>query len=243
MPQKIIKKVRQSYTFKEKVNVIQYALREGNLRATTKFDLDKTQVGHWVTKLKDKLDEVKHRKSCHLKGGGRKSFFPDEEIQLYRWISEMHSAALAVTYNSLKFEMLRIVYEMASKSNDLEKRQLASKFKASSIGGSGKTKKGNLKCAELRTVCEWVLAAWAEINPEIIRRAFRKCSISNAMDGSEDNEIYYDEILDNKTDGVKENNPDMDSGDSDENEDDFEDKKNLDATIEENEDVLLFTID
>ncbi|CAG8829185.1 5596_t:CDS:2, partial [Gigaspora margarita] len=219
-----------------------------NLRAATKFDLDKTQVGRWVTKLKDKLDEVEHSKSRRLKGGGRKSFFPDEEIQLYRWISEMRSAALAVTYNSLKFEMLKIVSETASKSNDLEKRQLAIALrnhwhKWMTSGGSGKTKKGNLKRAELRTVCEWVLAAWAEINPEIICRAFRKCSISNAMDGSEDNEIYYDEILDNKTDGVKENNPDMDSGNSDENEDDFEDKENLDATIEENEDVLLFTID
>ncbi|CAG8846745.1 9856_t:CDS:1, partial [Gigaspora margarita] len=130
---KIIKKVRQSYTFKEKANVVWYALHEDNIRATIKFDLDKTQVGHWVMKLKNKLDKVEHSKFRHLKGSGRKSFFSDEEIQLYRWISEMHSVALAVIYNSLKFEMLRIVSEMASKSNDLEKRQLASKFKASSM--------------------------------------------------------------------------------------------------------------
>ncbi|CAG8844884.1 7848_t:CDS:1, partial [Racocetra persica] len=108
MPQENIKKVRQSYTLKEKANVVRYALREGNLRAAAKFDLDKTQVGRWVTKLKGKLDEVDHSKSRRLEGGGRKSFFPDEEVQLYRWISEMRSAALAVTYNSLKFEMLRI---------------------------------------------------------------------------------------------------------------------------------------
>ncbi|CAG8806752.1 24468_t:CDS:2, partial [Gigaspora margarita] len=196
MPQKIIKKVCQSYTFKEKVIVVRYALREGNLRATVKFDLDKTQVGRWVTKLKNKLDE------------------------LNRWISKMRSAALAVTYNSLKFEMLRIISETASKSNDLEKRQLAR----------------NLKCTELHTVCEWVLAAWAKINPEIIRCAFCKCSISNTMDGSEDSEIYYDEILDNKTDEANENNPDMDSSDSGENKEDFENKENLDATIKENED-------
>ncbi|CAG8846744.1 9855_t:CDS:2, partial [Gigaspora margarita] len=75
-----------------------------------------------------------------------------------------------------------------------------------------------------------------EINPEIIRGAFYKCSISNAIDGSEDNEIYYNKILDNKTDEAKENNSDMDSGDSDKSEEDFEDKENLDATIKENED-------
>ncbi|CAG8694310.1 3179_t:CDS:1, partial [Dentiscutata heterogama] len=56
-------------------------------------------------------------------------------------------------------------------------------------------------------------------------------------------EIYHDKILDNKTNEANENNPDMDSGDSGENEEDFEDKENDDATIEENEDVLLFTID
>ncbi|CAG8706650.1 15382_t:CDS:2, partial [Cetraspora pellucida] len=210
MPQKNIKKVCQSYTLKEKANVVRYALHEGNLRAAAKFDLDKTQVGRWVTKLKGKLNEVDHSKSCRLEGGGRKSFFPNEEVQLYRWISEMCSIALAVTYNSLKFEMLRIISEMASKSNDLKKKQLA--------------------------ICEWVLTAWAKIDPEIIRHAFRKCSISNAMDRLEDSEIYHDEIFDNKTNEANENNPDMDSGNFDENEEDFEDKENDDATIEENED-------
>ncbi|CAG8670667.1 9548_t:CDS:1, partial [Scutellospora calospora] len=62
-----------------KANVVQYALHEGNLRAAVKFDLDKTQVGYWVTKLKSKLDEVDYSKSCHLEGSSRKSFFPDEE--------------------------------------------------------------------------------------------------------------------------------------------------------------------
>ncbi|CAG8788451.1 5179_t:CDS:2, partial [Acaulospora morrowiae] len=38
----------------------------------------------------------------------------------------------------------------------------------------------------------------AEINPEIIRRAFRKCFISNALDGSEDDEIYNDEVFDDR---------------------------------------------
>ncbi|CAG8783733.1 2868_t:CDS:1, partial [Racocetra fulgida] len=43
MSQEIIKKLCQFYIFKEKVNVIWYALYKGNLRAATKFDLDKTQ--------------------------------------------------------------------------------------------------------------------------------------------------------------------------------------------------------
>ncbi|CAG8798976.1 17847_t:CDS:2 [Cetraspora pellucida] len=306
MPQENIKKVHQSYIFKEKANVVQYALHKGNLRAAA------------------------NKFHC-LEGGDRKSFFLDKEVQLYRWISEMYNAALAIIYNSLKFEMLRIISEIASKSNDLKKKQLAiifkdqrwAKTKASpppgvivffhekdwidepdmlswannyiedysvkkklqennndlvvipsrltsvcqlldvSInypfkvafcnhwhkwminGGSGKTKKGNLKHTELHIVCEWVLITWAEIDPEIIRHAFCKCSISNAINGSENSEIYHNKILDNKMNKANENNPDMDSGDSGdsgENEEDFENKKNDNAMIKENEDVLLFTI-
>ncbi|CAG8855999.1 10509_t:CDS:1, partial [Gigaspora margarita] len=119
------KKVRQSYTIQEKVIVVRYALRESNTKAATKFGLDKAQVGRWVTKLKDQLNEVGHKKSCRLGGGGRKEFFPEEEAQLYAWIVETRNAALAVTYNSLKLEMLRIVSETALKSHEPAKRQLA----------------------------------------------------------------------------------------------------------------------
>ncbi|CAG8831246.1 20790_t:CDS:1, partial [Gigaspora margarita] len=82
-------------------------------------------------------------------------------------------------------------------------------------GRSGKTKKRNLKCTELHTICEWVIAIWAKINTEINHYVFYKCSISNTMDSSEDSEIYYDEIFNNKTDEAKESNPNMNSGDLD----------------------------
>ncbi|CAG8596191.1 1792_t:CDS:2, partial [Dentiscutata heterogama] len=103
--------------------VIRYALHESNTKAAAKFGLDKSQVGYWVTKLKDQLSEVGHKKSCHLGGGGRKD---------------------------LKLVMLRIDSETALKSHELAKRRLASSFKASST-----------------------------------------CS--------EDDEIYHDEIFDNRT--------------------------------------------
>ncbi|CAG8768854.1 20435_t:CDS:1, partial [Racocetra persica] len=39
----------------------------------------------------------------------------------------------------------------------------------------------------------------AEISSEIIQHTFRKCSISNTIDSSEDNEICHDEVFDNRT--------------------------------------------
>ncbi|CAG8532108.1 8893_t:CDS:2, partial [Ambispora leptoticha] len=89
-------------------------------------------------------------------GAGGKELFPAEEEQLYAWVLQMREAALAIIYIVLRL-----------KSSDR----------------AGETAGGNLKRASLRTVCEWVLAAWDEISPEIIQRHFR------SVDGSEDNEI------------------------------------------------------
>jgi len=60
-------------------------------------------------------------------------------------------------------------------------------------GGNGTTATGNLKWAQLATACQWVLDAWDEIKPETICKSFLKCSISNALDGSQDNLLYESE--------------------------------------------------
>ncbi|CAG8799011.1 9361_t:CDS:2, partial [Gigaspora margarita] len=227
--------------------------------------------------------------------------------RLYSWISDMRSVALAVTYNSLRLEMLKFVSEAASKSNDLAKIQLASTFKASSIwinhflkyynlalyrktkilqkipadleqhllnfqwswadsyiegcpnsqenessllvfdsfkayltdavkANSGKTKKGNLKHAELHIICEWVLSAWAEIDPEIIQQAFCKCSISNAIDRSEDDEIYRDEILSNESKEICQDEPHYISDEQNITTINFSDEEDCDAVIDEDND-------
>jgi len=55
--------------------------------------------------------------------------------------------------------------------------------------GSGQftyTKGGNLKKPDYSIICKWILEAWAEIPKKMIVKSFKKCGISNAMDGSED---------------------------------------------------------
>ncbi|KAG7173204.1 putative Pogo transposable element-like 94, partial [Homarus americanus] len=39
-------------------------------------------------------------------------------------------------------------------------------------------------------VCEWVLKSWCDIKTKVIFKSFKKCGISNAMDGTEDNLLY-----------------------------------------------------
>ena len=55
------------------------------------------------------------------------------------------------------------------------------------------TKGGRVKRPCITTWCNWVLKAWEEIDSGIIVKAFKKCCISNALDGSEDDIIFEEE--------------------------------------------------
>jgi hypothetical protein len=65
-----------------------------------------------------------------------------------------------------------------------------------------------------------VSAAWKAILESIIVRSFKKCSISNALDGSEDDIVWEDNVEDkDDSDWVESMNNDLvmsDDGESDE---------------------------
>lgn len=60
-------------------------------------------------------------------------------------------------------------------------------------GKQTSTPAGNMRAAPLSTVCEWVLKSWEQIATETIVRSFKKCSISNKLDGTEDDMIWEDD--------------------------------------------------
>ena len=55
------------------------------------------------------------------------------------------------------------------------------------------TAAGNRKRPSLTTVTQWVKTAWDSIDPAIIVRAFKKCSITNELDGTEDDILWQDD--------------------------------------------------
>ena len=57
-------------------------------------------------------------------------------------------------------------------------------------GGAGETPAGNLKRARISDVCGWVKRSWEAISDQIIFNSFKKCAISNMLDGSEDDMVY-----------------------------------------------------
>ena len=58
-------------------------------------------------------------------------------------------------------------------------------------GAPQRTAAGNLK-RPLPTVVQWVKNAWDSIDSKIIKKSFKKCCISNNMDGTEDDRLWED---------------------------------------------------
>ena len=67
-----------------------------------------------------------------------------------------------------------------------------------------------MKIPSRQNVIDWTSTAWDSIDADIIIRSFLRCGISNAVDGSEDDEIPRD-IEAEITDGAhNEEDPDAD---------------------------------
>ncbi|KAJ9580856.1 hypothetical protein L9F63_023968 [Diploptera punctata] len=52
------------------------------------------------------------------------------------------------------------------------------------------TPKGALKLHTIKQVCLGIKKSWSRVREDIIVKSFKKCGVSNALDGSEDNLIY-----------------------------------------------------
>lgn len=53
---------------------------------------------------------------------------------------------------------------------------------------------GKKKAPSRNLVLRWVKQSWEEIPEEMVKRSFKTCGISNALDGTEDDAVYNDEM-------------------------------------------------
>lgn len=70
------------------------------------------------------------------------------------------------------------------------------------------TPSGRIKRPSASLIAEWVSAAWYDLPHSMVVRAFKKCSLSNALDGTEDDILWEDESA--KEDSDSENSSDDD---------------------------------
>ena len=59
--------------------------------------------------------------------------------------------------------------------------------------GDDLTPAGRVREASIAQVCDWTQRSWKGVEKEVVVKSFKKCSISNAVDGTENDEIYQDE--------------------------------------------------
>ena len=56
------------------------------------------------------------------------------------------------------------------------------------------TPAGKKKALSRNLVLHWIKQSWAEIPAEMVRKSFKMCGISSALDGTEDDEVYADDM-------------------------------------------------
>ena len=74
-----------------------------------------------------------------------------------------------------------------------------------------------LSVQHINWVYFWVIKAWNGVKPEVIIKSFKKCGISNAMDGTEDDAIFE------QSDSSDDNDEELADKESDEEFNDFYD--------------------
>ena len=57
-------------------------------------------------------------------------------------------------------------------------------------GNHDLTPTGRMKRPTITQVCEWVKRSWDSVKEDIVVKSFKKCGISNALDGTEDNILF-----------------------------------------------------
>ena len=86
-----------------------------------------------------------------------------------------------------------------------------------STGEKSFTKGGRVCAPDLALICKWIVHVWQELYPQIIVHSFVKCCISSALDGSQDDVVWKDDITDSESsvDYESESDRDLNYNDAD----------------------------
>ncbi|GFX40387.1 pogo transposable element with KRAB domain [Trichonephila clavipes] len=72
------------------------------------------------------------------------------------------------------------------------KQNLKQQWNIWMLGEKSFTNGGQMRHASLEIVCKWIIKAWNEIKPDLIQKSLKKCSMSNSLDGTED-DLFMEE--------------------------------------------------
>lgn len=89
-----------------------------------------------------------------------------------------------------------------------------------SSDGLPTTKTGKIRKAPPAVVAGWVSKAWKKVDPSIIQKSFKKCCISNALDGTEDDLLWQSEDDHSSSEDEEKRSDDSEDQESEDDEED-----------------------
>ena len=188
------------YSASFKLQVVKFASdNSNNSAASRKFGIDEKLVRDW----RRKIDNIKSLPKTKCADRGRKCQWPELEKKVVEWVEENRKSGLAVTRNLIRLHAKKTVIPGGLTSlvqpldvclNKPFKDRLREKWMTWMMSGEKTfTPGGQLRAASLVTVCQRVKESWQELSKEMVERSFKKCGISNALDGTEDDLVWEEE--------------------------------------------------
>ena len=159
--------------------------KEVVVRCQAKGWMDETLVQDWLRTVWSKVGGLSRRKSMLVWDSFRAHL----------------SKPVRSTLRSINTECVVIPGGMTSMLQPLDvsinkpfKDRMRAKWQNWMLAGQHSfTAGGRIRKVELDEICRWISDAWDDIPPEMIAKSFRKCCITNALDGTEDEEIWGEE--------------------------------------------------
>ncbi|CAG8569906.1 21354_t:CDS:2 [Gigaspora margarita] len=142
-------------------------------------------------------------------GARRVSFYLAAEEELIKWFNELRRMGIAVTAVCIRL-MRKVPKQFKLEQLKMTKTSLSVFWQLQQVETNypmvifkGIRISPNLPCGiivhmhesawmdeNLILICQWILEAWDDISAEMIIKSFKKCGISNKLDGTEDNLLY-----------------------------------------------------
>ena len=159
--------------------------KEVVVRCQAKGWMDETLVQDWLRTVWSKVGGLSRRKSMLVWDSFRAHL----------------SKPVRNTLRSINTECVVIPGGMTSMLQPLDvsinkpfKDRMRAKWQNWMLAGQHSfTAGGRIRKVELDEICRWISDAWDDIPPEMVAKSFRKCCITNALDGTEDDEIWEEE--------------------------------------------------
>ena len=155
------------------------------VRCQEKGWMNEDLVKDWLNTVWSKVGGLSHRKSMLVWD----SFRAHLSNPVRRTLQSLNTECAVIPGG-----MTGILQPLDVSINKPFKDRLRNKWQQWMISGEHTlTASGRMRKAELNVICNWIKQAWDEIPTEMIQKSFLKCCITNALDGTEDDDVWEEE--------------------------------------------------